>query len=78
MSPDEEVAMIFSSSSHEGPSSSKKAKLSITDQPSTSRSDHNNFQYRPSETRSIGHSRQIWDDSSSDASSPEVETKGLI
>lgn len=84
MTPDEEVAKIFSSDKDDGPSTSKRAKLMSSDEASSSHDYdtlHVNFEYRAKESRSIGHHRQIWDDSSdSDASSPpiDVNTKGLL
>lgn len=74
--------MILSSDKGEGPSRSKKPKLISNDQPSRScdEVDHNTLEYRPSEGRSIGHSIDIWDDSSNsdELSSDEGEGKGMI
>lgn len=77
MTPDEEVAMIFSSDKDDGPTTSKRARLISTNQASGSHNNYDHIQYRPGQSRSIGHRRQIWEDSSdSDSVDMEMEQDG--
>lgn len=70
--------MIFSSNEDDGPTSSKRARLISDNLPGSSQDEHMNMQYRPHETRSIGHRRQIWDDpTDSDSPSSSGDAKGL-
>lgn len=78
MTPDEEVAMIFSSNKEDGPSTSKRARLISNSLASSSQDDNEHCQYHPSGSRSIGHRRQIWDDSSDSDSPSAADAKGLL
>lgn len=76
LTPDEEVAMIFSSNAEDGPTTSKRARLISNSLASGSQDEH--CEFRPNETRSMGHRRQIWDDSSDSDSPTSNDAKGLL
>lgn len=78
ITPDEEVAMILSTNKDDGPTSSKRARLITNTHANSSNDDLQPRQYHPTENRSMGHRRNIWDDSSDSDSPLSGDAKGLF
>lgn len=70
--------MILSSNEDDGATASKRARLISDNLQGSSQDEHMHLLYRPNETRSIGHRRNIWDDpTDSDSPSSLADPKGL-